>query len=126
MGHLIYGVAPAIRIEDRDLRHLQAVIVTKLRRNESFSFSWDAETIVGEDPAIPEDGHHGTVWISPSASLYFSYDRVQDGPLNMAWLQALSAAASGNSGLRLLPEPTAPRGADRRPAATASAGRPAT
>jgi hypothetical protein len=35
MGKLIYGIAPAIEIEDRGLRHLQVAIMTKLRRDEN-------------------------------------------------------------------------------------------
>jgi hypothetical protein len=40
MRKLIYGIAPAIEIEDRGLRHLQVAIMTKLRRDERFTFSW--------------------------------------------------------------------------------------
>ncbi|KAA9153655.1 hypothetical protein F6B41_07030 [Microbacterium lushaniae] len=105
MGHLIYGVAPAIRIEDWGLRHLQSVMLTRLRRNESFSFSWDNEPDVGGDAEVAESGRHGTVWISKSSSLYFSYDRQRDRPLNRRWLVLLADAANSTQGLRLLPEP---------------------
>jgi hypothetical protein len=46
MGKLIYGIAPAIEIEDRGLRHLQLAIMTKLRRDERFTFSWGDEPLV--------------------------------------------------------------------------------
>lgn len=105
MGHLIYGVAPAIQIDDWGLLHLQAVILTKIRRNESFSFNWDDEPRVGGDDASVAPAQHGSVWISKSSSLYFSYEGPRDRPLNHAWIAALSQAASSNSGLRLVPEP---------------------
>lgn len=106
MGHLIYGVAPAIDIDDWGLRHLQAVMLTKLRRDESFSFSWDEEPGVGGDDALPVPGRHGTVWISKSSSLYFSFDRPRDKPLNGRWLALLAHEANSSQGLRLSPEPS--------------------
>jgi hypothetical protein len=105
MGHLIYGVAPAIKIEDRALEHLRVVIVTKLRRDESFSFNWDNEPDVDGDDAINKPGLHGTVWISKSSSLYFSFDRTPSAPLNPRWITELMAAANSNGGLRLVAEP---------------------
>ncbi|WP_439592886.1 DUF7882 family protein [Microbacterium sp.] len=105
MGHLIYGVAPAIQIDDWGLLHLQAVIMTKIRRNESFSFNWDDEPRVGGDESSAAPAQHGSVWISKSSSLYFSYDGPRDRPLNREWLEELSRVASGTTGLRLVPEP---------------------
>lgn len=41
MGTLFYGDNRfAIGIDDRSLAHLQLVILAKLRRDESFSFTW--------------------------------------------------------------------------------------
>lgn len=105
MGHLVYGVAPAIRINDWGLRHLQAVIVTKLRRGESFAFSWEHEPDVDGVSAAPVAAVHGAVWISQASSLYFSYDEWDSRPLNGRWLTALSEEANSNRGLRLFPEP---------------------
>lgn len=106
MGQLLYGVAPAIEIDDWGLQHLQSVMLTKLRRDESFSFSWDNQPDAMGDSAEPRRGHHGTVWISKSTPLYFSYDARQDRPLNQKWLAALALAASSSSGnFRLLSEP---------------------
>ncbi len=107
MGHLIYGVAPAIIIEDRLLQHLRTVIVTKLRRDESFTFTWGDEPGVGGDAALEKEGQYGSVWISKSSSLYFSFDEPPVAPLNPEWLQRLSEAAHGSTGLRPLPEPAA-------------------
>ncbi|NYF16536.1 hypothetical protein HDC37_001361 [Microbacterium sp. AK009] len=108
MGHLIYGVAPAIRVNDRALRHLQAVVLAKLRRNESFSFEWESEPDIDGDDAIKKGGDFGAVWISQGASLYFSYDKAPDDSLNMAWLKLLSETVASTGRLRLLPEPGAP------------------
>lgn len=108
MGHLIYGVAPAIRINDRALRHLQAVVMGKLRRNESFSFEWHSEPDIDGDDAIEDGGEFGSVWISQGASLYFSYDQAPGDTFNTAWLKLLSETVASTGRLRLLPEPGKP------------------
>ncbi|MFG6504370.1 hypothetical protein [Microbacterium sp. P05] len=105
MGHLIYGTAPAINIDDRGLEHLRVVIITKLRRDESFSFNWDDEPRVHGDDALKTPGLRGTVWISKSSSLYFAFDGPNERPLNRKWLSALADSANSGSGLRLVPEP---------------------
>ena len=74
-----------------------------LRRNESFSFNWDHEPDV--DDAGPHPGTHGTVWISKSSSLYFSFDGDADISINRKWLELLAASANSAGGLRLVPEP---------------------
>ncbi|WP_230672733.1 DUF7882 family protein [Rathayibacter sp. Leaf248] len=107
MGQLIYGVAPAVEIDDRALRHVEAVIISKLRRNESFSFHWDGEPDVGEDVTRSDSGRHGSVWVSKSSSLYFSYDSPGGQPLNRAWIDLLLRSALSPAGLRVLPEPKA-------------------
>lgn len=107
MGHLIYGVAPAINIDDRTLQHLRAIIVTKLRRNESFVFTWGDEPDVHGDDAMKSGGQYGSVWISSASSLYFSFDAQPDGDLNKQWLQQLADIAGSTTGLRPLPEPVA-------------------
>jgi hypothetical protein len=104
MGQLFYGVSPAIRIDDWALRHLQTVILTKLRRDESFSFSWDGEAGIEGDAGDP-GAAPGTIWVSRASSLYFQFDGDRSGPLNKRWLVALAEAANGSGGLRLLPEP---------------------
>jgi hypothetical protein len=111
LGYLIYGVAPAIAIDDWGLSHLEAVVITKLRRDESFAFSWDNEPDVEGDVAVDKPGRHGTIWVSKSSSLYFSFDAARDRPLNNRWLAALADAANSRSGLRLLPEPEPDRSA---------------
>ena len=106
MGSLIYGVAPAIRIEDRVLRHLEFVIISKLRRSESFAFHWDQEPGVVEDEAIDAEATHGTIWVGPASQLYFRYDGPRNGHvLNRKWLEVLIQASNSSSGLHALPEP---------------------
>lgn len=105
MGSMIYGIAPAIEIEDRALRHVQAVVIAKLRRNESFSFNWDNEPDVDGDEATPKPGQHGSIWVSKSSMLYFSYDTPRTDALNPAWLEVLTRTAGTPGGLRVLPEP---------------------
>lgn len=107
MGHLIYGVAPAINIDDWALQHLRAVIVTKLRRDESFVFTWGSEPDThGDDAAEGQEGQYGSVWISRASSLYFSFAEAPTGTLNRRWLVLLNEAANSAAGLRLVPEPT--------------------
>jgi hypothetical protein len=112
MGYLIYGAAPAIEIEDRLLRHLQLVIIQKLRRNESFAFNWDREPGVGADraPSIDLDGEeegasHGSIWISQQSHLYFRYSGKRDSRLNPAWLEVMMQATYRPEGLSAVPEP---------------------
>lgn len=107
MGRLIYETAPALEINDRALRHLHAVIIAKLRRHESFSFTWDDEPDVGGDSSDDgvRHGEYGAVWISIHSSLYFSFNGPQREPLNKEWIQLLAERSSGGGTLRLWPEP---------------------
>lgn len=105
MGQLFYGTSPAIQIDDWGLRHLQTVILTKLRRDEAFSFSWDGEPGIGGGKAGDPASSPGTIWVSRSSSLYFRFDDERTAPLNKRWLVQLAEAANGSGGLRLLPEP---------------------
>jgi hypothetical protein len=104
VGTLIYGATPAIDIEDRTLRHLQAVMIAKLRRHENFAFNWDQEPGVASD-TTSVDGSHGTIWISESVQLYFRYDGPRQTQLNRAWLNQLMSAANTSFGLRAVQEP---------------------
>jgi hypothetical protein len=100
MGRMVYENAPVIRIDDWTLAHLQTVIVTKLRRDESFTFSWEAGTVEGE-----ETSGAGTVWISRASALYFAFDGERPQALNKRWLVSLANAANGSGGLRVTDEP---------------------
>ncbi|PPG99373.1 hypothetical protein C5C33_17935, partial [Rathayibacter sp. AY1H3] len=66
MGKLLYGASGVeIEFDDRTLTHVQIVIANKLRRRESFFFSWR------DDPAVG-DGR-SSIWLDPSVPLYFKY-----------------------------------------------------
>jgi hypothetical protein len=97
MGQLLYGNQTAsFEVDDRTLAHVEAVILAKLRRNESFALTIEA-------------GHGGrdTLWLSASAQLRFSYT-TERPQVNRAWLDALIDTANSTSGMRIVPEPAAP------------------
>jgi hypothetical protein len=100
VGKFIYGM-PSIEVEmdDRVLAHIKAVITAKLRRDESFTFTWQNEN----------DGEptHSSVWLDPAIPLQFEISGEQDPPLNREWLEELSRSANTQSGLKITPEPRA-------------------
>jgi hypothetical protein len=97
MGKLIYNVNTSTEIDDRALAHLQIVIVGKLRRQESFAFSW-------KNPASEGDGR-STIWLAPQLALHFRYSGGRPPAINRQWVEALLASANSPAGLHLLPEP---------------------
>ena len=99
MGTLYYGDSRfPIPVEDRALAHIKVVIINKLRRGESFTFSWVKSRAEG----------HGrsTVWLSPQVALHFEFEGSKAPTLNRRWLEDLSLIASSGSGLVLLDEPS--------------------
>lgn len=97
MGMLFYGASPdPIEIQDRALAHLKVVIATKLRRNESFTLSW-------QHPHLNPTGR-STIWLHPSIPLRFVFDEPVTPQLSAEWITALADSASTSGGLRLLPE----------------------
>jgi len=98
VGYLIYdGNTAEIHMDDRTLAHLQIVVINKLRRQESFAFSW-------KEPASAGDGR-STIWIYPTVSLRFKFEGSRPPVVNQAWLTVLSNAANSGTGLQMLPEP---------------------
>lgn len=95
MGKLIYG-RREIEIEDRTLAHLKIVMLTKLRRNESFAFNHinDVESGSGRS----------TVWVHPSVPLQFNFYGNRTPELNREWVEALLMSANTPEGLKVLPE----------------------
>ncbi|ROQ38378.1 hypothetical protein EDF46_2013 [Frondihabitans sp. PhB188] len=99
MGSLIYGsTSIEIEFEDRTLEHLQIVIATKLRRRESFFFSW-------RDPQKVGDGR-SSLWMDPGIPLYFKYNGGRVPSISRSWLAELTASANSSSGLVLSDEPS--------------------
>lgn len=98
MGTLVYGGQSAeIDFDDRALFHLELVIANKLRRGESFMFTWKNESSVG-------DGR-STIWIDRSIPLYFTFYGSKVPTVNAAWLELLTESANSTTGLILVPEP---------------------
>ncbi|HEU0183346.1 MAG TPA: ATP-dependent DNA ligase [Agromyces mariniharenae] len=96
MGTLIYNGGISLAVDDRTMAHLQVVIINKLRRRESFTFTWD-------------DGAQQTVcWIAPSIAVEFVYSGNRRPALNRAWLELLALSANANTGLVAVPEPPEP------------------
>ena len=98
MGKLAYANTLTVDFDDRLLAHLQIVIGAKLRRGESFYFSWRDDQRVG-------DGRT-SIWLSPDASLVFKYFGSRPPAVNRAWLHRLELTANSSVGLQVVPEPT--------------------
>lgn len=95
MGTLVYDDDRRAEIDDRTLAHLQVIIVNKLRRRESFPFTWSDER------------RTVTIWISPNTPLEFVYHGNRRPRLNRAWLEQLALMANSVGGLVVAPEPPA-------------------
>ncbi|GLJ60238.1 hypothetical protein GCM10017576_03670 [Microbacterium barkeri] len=97
MGVLYYGAnASAIHIDDRALAHIKVVIISKLRRDESFSVSW-------RHPDEREGGR-STIWIHPAIPLRFEFDEADAPTLNREWLEELAVSANALGGIQLVEE----------------------
>lgn len=100
MGSLVYDDDHAAEFDDRTLAHLQVVIVNKLRRLESFSFTWHDER------------RAMTVWISPYTPIAFVFHGNRRPSLNRAWIEELALVANSSGGLLVVPEPPMPHPAE--------------
>ncbi|MBB6389763.1 integrase [Microbacterium thalassium] len=97
MGTIYYGGSDTpIHIEDRALAHLKVVIVTKLRRNETFTLSWQH----------PDDEPRGrsTIWLHPSIPLRFVFDDPEPTELSREWISDLANSVSSTGGIMLVAE----------------------
>jgi hypothetical protein len=107
MGKLIYADAELdIDIDDRPLAHLQIVIASKLRRGESFFFSWK------DDPSA--GGGRSAIWLDRSIPLYFKYSGSRAPAINRQWVAEL-LIANGSLGMVFTDEPNSMSGATPRP-----------
>jgi len=93
MGKFYYGSSGRFaEFDDWVLAHVSLAIVTKLRREEKFTFVWS------------DSGAQTSVWLHPAIELQFDFDTAERQTLNRAWLEALKDSA--NSGeLRIVEEP---------------------
>ena len=99
MGKLYYDSTLNTDIDDRTLAHLQVVIGAKLRRGESFYFSWRDDAAIG-------DGRT-TIWLNPTIPLVFKFFGGKAPALNRAWVEELADSANSGPGLQIVPEPGA-------------------
>ena len=97
MGRFIYDTAgTSVDIDDRTLAHLRIVIMNKLRRSESFMF----------DVEVGDGSGRRSFWIHPAVPLQFHFFGLRQPHINRAWVESLMHAASGPSGLTIVPEPS--------------------
>ncbi|MCU1437996.1 MAG: ATP-dependent ligase [Naasia sp.] len=97
MGKFTYDSNLVVDFDDRVLAHLQLVIGAKLRRNESFYFSWRDDAQIG-------DGR-STVWLHPAIPVYFKFHGGRSPSINRTWVETLMTQANSAGGLRITPEP---------------------
>lgn len=92
MGTLHYGASgEAIEMPDRILAHLKVLVSTKLRRNESFSLSWDRLT----DGTV----ERSSIWLHCSIPLQFKMDAEAAKQLDRSYLQQLADQANSSAGV---------------------------
>lgn len=99
MGTLSYDVVLNADFDDRILAHLQIVIGAKLRRGESFFFSWKDDNRSG-------DGRT-SIWLQPTIPLSFKYFGSRLPSINRLWIEALMMTANSPNGLHIAAEPDA-------------------
>ena len=99
VGTFIYDSSVRLDIDDRVLAHLQVVVGQKLRRQESFYFTW-------HDPGNESTGRV-TVWIHPAVPLAYEYPTNEPATLDREWLEQMMRSANSTPGLHLTPTPTA-------------------
>lgn len=97
MGKFNYEGMVKVDFDDRVLAHLQAVIGAKVRRGESFHFSWKDDASIG-------DGRT-TVWVHPGASMVYKFYGSRQPALNRTWVEQLMYNANSPAGLYVTPEP---------------------
>ncbi len=97
MGKFTYDSTLVVDFDDRVLAHLQIVIGAKLRRNESFYFSWRDDSSVGNGRSV--------VWLHPAISIVYKFHGGRPPAINRAWIEELMATANSSAGLRIVPEP---------------------
>jgi hypothetical protein len=97
VGKFLFEQQLRVDFDDRLLAHLERVITAKLRRGESFTFTWKDDASIG-------DGRT-TIWLHPRSVIIFKFHGSRRPLLNKAWLEALSYTANGPNGLYVVPEP---------------------
>ncbi len=94
MGTLFYGGDRLpIRIDDRILAHLRAVMTSKLRRGEGFLLSWSDSISIG-------DGR-SSVWVHDACDLHFKFDGSTPAKLDPALLDRINVDSLQARGIEL-------------------------
>lgn len=94
MGDLYYGAARTrVRLDDRILFHLVAVVTSKLRRGESFLVSWHDSESIG-------DGR-SSVWMHPNVDLHYKFDGGRPAQIDRDLMERMLAGANSAHGLEL-------------------------
>ncbi|MEL4318335.1 ATP-dependent DNA ligase [Leifsonia sp. YIM 134122] len=96
MGTFIYNGTLTVDFEDRLLAHLQFVITNKLRRDESFSFSWTT--------ADDSGGGRTSVWLDRRIPIVFDFSTSALPALNREWAESLMRTAHRDGRLQIVPE----------------------
>lgn len=99
MGTFIYNGTLTAEFDDRLLLHLQLVIGSKLRRDESFMFTWTKPVEIG--------GGRTNVWLDSHVPLAFEYSSTAMPRVNRQWVEELLETTYRPSGLQIVPEPAA-------------------
>jgi len=97
MGKLMYDSTLTVDFDDRVLAHLQLVIVAKLRRGESFYFTWKDDPKVGDGRTM--------IWVYPTGPMVFKFHGGRPPVINRRWVEELMLTANSAQGLQLVPEP---------------------
>ncbi|MFD4422363.1 ATP-dependent DNA ligase [Agromyces sp. NPDC058484] len=96
MGTFTYNGTLTVEFEDRLLAHLQWVIMTKLRRNESFIFSWTKAEEAG--------GGRTSVWIDRHIPVVFDYPTSVVPEMSREWATGLMNTTFQVAGLQIIPD----------------------
>ncbi|WP_378148034.1 ATP-dependent DNA ligase [Cnuibacter sp. UC19_7] len=97
MGKFTYDSTLTVDFDDRTLAHLQLVIGAKLRRGESFFFSWKDPVEIGDGRSI--------LWLYPTVPVYFKFSGGRAPSINRTWIDALMTTANSPQGLQVIAEP---------------------
>jgi hypothetical protein len=98
MGRFTYGPQITVDFDDRVLAHLQTVIAAKVRRGESFMFTWIDDDSTG--------GGRTAVWLNPASDMGFKFFGKRPPHINREWVEALMLSANSVGGLHIVPEPS--------------------
>lgn len=94
MGTLFYGAERIpIRIDDRILAHLRAVVTAKMRRGEGFLLSWTDSITIG-------DGR-SSIWVHATCDLHYKFDGSEPPKLEPALLERLNVESIQARGIEI-------------------------